>query len=523
VLLTIAVISTSLFVFNWLFTSVNEAYVTDMLLSCNESIFVPQSPSVNPRAQLDESAKAAQIASECVEPMEQQQAAWTLVGIASLLAVTFILYWLTPTILIRRQRLQRLADEDGPEMLAYVTHQCEVMGLAERPAVYWNPTNLSMSGQAFGRVGRRCLALTGGLLVQFHVDPAAAQAVVLHELSHFKNQDVDKTYLATAAWYAFVIVALVPFGLTLIDYLQRSAFEIVFGFGWRLGALALFVFAMRNAILRAREPYADVRATSFAKTTGGLQRVLAAAPPESSNKLRALLSLHPPATFRQRVLSDTRPLFLLNSGDALAAGVAASIASVSTIYRIAEILPSHLEWLANWVYWLVVAPFAIGILALGLWRTAFAQVASGITERRPVGRIGVAFGLGLIAGLVLEPQTAVVGVGSFTTWTVDPLFAIFQIVWCAVVVISCWLFVHWIRRSANVWLAAREWTLNQTRIIVSVGVVLAIVLMLALFSALMTVASDGGMSIFALLLSMFLTGRCSVADPCFGVHLALMR
>lgn len=519
VLLTIAIISTSLFVFNWLFTTVNGAYVADTILRCNEPIFTTPSPSASPQAQMDQRAEAARIASECVEPLEQQQALWMLVGLASLLAVAFVLYWLMPSILIRRERLQPLTKEDGPEMLAYVEHQCEVMGLAERPAVYWNPHDLSISGQAFGRVGRRCLALTGGLLVQFHTDPSAAQAIVLHELSHFKNQDVDKTYLATAAWYAFVIVALVPFGITLIDYAQRSAFEILFGFGWRLGALALFVFLMRNAILRAREPYADVRAFTYAGTTDGLQRVLASAPREKMNVVTALLSTHPPTTFRQAVLHNTYPLFSLGSGDALAAGVAASIASVSTIYRITEILPPHLEWLANWLYWLVFAPFAVGILALGLWRTAFAQVASGIVGPKPVGRIGIAFGVGLIAGLVLEPQTAVVGVGSFTAWDVDPVFAIFQLVWCAVVIFSCWLFVHWIRRSARVWLAARDWTLHQTRAIVSIGVVLAVVLMLALFSALMAVASDGGMSLFALLFGMFLTGSLFPLFPAFATTL----
>ncbi len=494
VLLTIAIISTSLFVFNWLFSSFNSTYFQEMILGCADTTGIVQNSGGTPQDQINQDATAARAAQVCLEPLEQRQATWALGGIAILLVVTGVVYWLTPLVLIRRQHLQLLAGEDAPEVLAYVEEQCAAMCLAEKPEVYWNPANLSISGQAFGRIGRRCLALTGGLVVQFHTDPPAAQAVVLHELSHFKNRDVDKTYLATSAWYAFVLCALIPFGITMIGYVQRAAFLIVFEFGWRLGALAVFVFLMRNAILRAREPYADVRASIYAGRTDALQRVLDAASQENAGTIKNLFSTHPTAQFRRTVLDNTLPLFSLGMGDALAAGMAASLASVSSIYRITELMPPNLEWLANWMYWLVFAPFAVGVLALSLWRAGFASVVANHAMPKFVGRYGSIFGLGIIVGLILEPQTAIFGFGTFTGGTYNMFFVLLQLVWCVTVVLSCCFIATWIRDSAHAWLSARAWTRPVTRLIIWVGVFIAVVWMLAWLSTLMTIASDGGMS-----------------------------
>ena len=72
-----------------------------------------------------------------------------------------------------------------------------------------------------------------------------------------KNRDIDQTYLALAIWRAFVVAALLP----LVSHGDRHR-----GPGgwqrslWRVAALALIVYSLRNAVLRSREFDADARA-----------------------------------------------------------------------------------------------------------------------------------------------------------------------------------------------------------------------------------------------------------------------
>jgi Zn-dependent protease with chaperone function len=63
---------------------------------------------------------------------------------------------------------------------------------------------------AFGRLGRYYVSLTGGLVATFYTDRPAFRAVVLHELAHLRNADVNMTCFTVALWRAFVVVAILP-------------------------------------------------------------------------------------------------------------------------------------------------------------------------------------------------------------------------------------------------------------------------------------------------------------------------
>ena len=47
--------------------------------------------------------------------------------------------------------------------------------------------------------------------------PPLFDAIVLHELGHIRNRDIDQTYLAVAIWWAFVVAALLPMAGLLIS------------------------------------------------------------------------------------------------------------------------------------------------------------------------------------------------------------------------------------------------------------------------------------------------------------------
>src|SRR5258705_11090935 len=99
----------------------------------------------------------------------------------------------------------------------------------------------------------------------------AFRAVLLHELAHIRNGDLNKTYFAVATWYAFMAVALAPFLLAMSrDFLSAQI--------WRALALVLLVYLSRTAVLRVRETYAAVCAADWDPPPGALLRATRTSP-----------------------------------------------------------------------------------------------------------------------------------------------------------------------------------------------------------------------------------------------------
>ena len=108
--------------------------------------------------------------------------------------------------------------------------------------------------------------------------PAAFDAVILHELAHIKNRDIDQTYLALAIWRAFVVAALLPLAVLLIvTRVLGEPQQLI----WRVAVTALIVYSLRNAILRSREFDADARA---ANSTPGPRWVRPRGPPARTGR-----------------------------------------------------------------------------------------------------------------------------------------------------------------------------------------------------------------------------------------------
>src|SRR5439155_7766392 len=126
-------------------------------------------------------------------------------------------------------------------------------------------------GLAFGRLGRYYVALTGGLVTQFYTDRPAFRARLLHELAHLKNADVDKTYFSVAILPAFLVTAFLPFAVVAV---LGPVLELSFSTTLSVAVLSVLVILIRNSVIRAREYYADVRASVWDGPHGALDRVL---------------------------------------------------------------------------------------------------------------------------------------------------------------------------------------------------------------------------------------------------------
>lgn len=381
----------------------------------------------------------------CMAPADRRRAAWMIGGLAVLLGIAAAIYWTYPDRKIKRDRLEAISAEDAAEVVACLDELRREAGLTRAPAFLWNPLNLTSSGVAFGRLGRYHVALTGGLVAQFGADPDAFRAVVRHELAHLRNADVDKTYFAVAVWQAFLVAALLPVAITLLDNPPREILAV----GWRLAALAALVYLTRNAVLRAREFYADVRASVWDGPSGALRRVLDALPRPKDGGPEALLRVHPDPGERRRAVDDPGRLFRLGFWDALGAGVAAGIALPNVKFLLSLAGPALPPFASALGSAFVFAPLAAGVAGAGVWRMAFAARARG-DALRGVKRLATGLGLGLVAGQYLS--LVAVGYAQSPVALTGAGRLVFELAWDALLIASLAFFLQWIAAGASAWL-----------------------------------------------------------------------
>ena len=218
-------------------------------------------------------ASALHQAKVCYSGGERAEAWWGLLGVGVLIVVAGAIFVAQPWWYRRRKHLTELTGADNADLVR------RLEGVRQRAGtvpVVWllQPLNVRLSAFAFGRPGRRFVAVSGGAAVAAVRKPAAFEAVILHELAHIKNRDIDQAYLALAIWRAFVVAALLPLAVLLILSGVRGEPQQQI---WRVAVMALIVYALRNAILRSREFDADARARQLDPGTA-LDTVLASLP-----------------------------------------------------------------------------------------------------------------------------------------------------------------------------------------------------------------------------------------------------
>jgi Zn-dependent protease with chaperone function len=366
-------------------------------------------------------------------------------GAALVLFLAVVLTILQPWWKRRRLHLRPLTEADVPEVVATVRGLAAEMGLREVPALAWDPLDAEPTGLAFGRPGHYTVALTGGLVVRATTDPEAFRAVVLHELAHIRNRDVDLTYFTVSLWYAFLLAAVLPFSLTVLDEGLNTIFDV----GWRIVALAALVYLTRNAILRSREVYADVRASAAPGAGDALSRLLAAVPRPRRRRAQKLVRVHPEPQARIAAIEDTRALFRLDVLTAFAAGVAATIAYESAVGLVSTFVSDPLDM--RFIAAVAFAPPVIGVVGVAVWRATFAGLADGV---RPPATWPL--GLALTAGLMLGPELALVR--SIPTGDDAILSELIQgrgIGWAIGLTIAVVLVLAWVSAGADAWVRAQ--------------------------------------------------------------------
>jgi Zn-dependent protease with chaperone function len=434
-LLVAAVVGANLYVWQWIASATRGREHVEGVLEC-----LALSPSS--AASLEQLTASSKAYSDCVAQLYRYQVWWMLGGTAALLLVAAAIMLAMPLWITRRRRLRPLTAADAPAAVETVAELAREQGLRP-PRLLWNPLDTAPGGLALGHPGRYSVALTGGLVVKHAADPPSFAAVVRHELAHIRNRDVGITYFTVAVWYAFLLTSIVPFAFTLIDEQPATIWSLA----WRLAVLALIVYLTRNAVLRSREIYADVRASVPDGPDGALRRVLAALPRPTTGTFGRLRRVHPDPERRLALVDDTRPLFPLGAVVAFAAGLTATIAYESVVQLLSTIVadPIDLRFLAGVAF----APLAVGVVGVAIWREAFAALADG-REPAPPWLDGLAFALGLVLGPELALERSITAEDTLFR----ELLTLSGLAWAAVLAAGIVLLFAWIRTSASGWLRA---------------------------------------------------------------------
>ncbi|GAA2216417.1 hypothetical protein GCM10009850_118860 [Nonomuraea monospora] len=342
--------------------------------------------------------EAATSLAECLSPAEPRKALWVAAGLAVMVVVTAAIYWMTPAWRIRRRRLAPLRD--APELAAELDALVARAGLP-RPPTFLLSTRAGASGVAFGHVGRRYVQIDAGLLVRHRLDPQAFRAVLLHELAHLRNRDLDITYLTIGIWRAFLLVAVLPLLLILAD---EPA--VLPGVAWRLACLMTLVFLTRNAVLRSRELYADLRADGWEGSRGAIRRVIARLPAQPA--ARRFFATHPAPQVRLATLDDAARLFRPGFWEAFSAGVVVTVTYENLVTLIWFVVGTSDPLTTRWLAAAAFTPLAAGVVGIALWRSAAYAAALGL---RPHGTwiAGAGLGAGLVLGEPLSVAAAVTG------------------------------------------------------------------------------------------------------------------
>ncbi|MEE1751195.1 M48 family metalloprotease [Streptomyces sp. SP18CS02] len=380
----------------------------------------------------------AEAIKECAKGAPVTPEWYGLGGSAVVLLAAVAVYFLLPRWKRLRRGLVPLQGRDPHgEIRAELTRVAGAAGVHPLPDLVVDLTALDAGAVVFGRAGRRTLCLNNGLLNARRSDPARFRAVVLHELTHLRHRDVDIAYAVTALWWAFLVLATVPFTLAVGGSLVAAQF------GWFMGADAVFwpaarpymvrevtaaaflfllVVLARADTLRHRELYADRGAVALGADPG-VWRTRAEGPLALDRPARSITALwrsHPSWEERCRVLRDPAGLFALTKMPLFLLGAVTLVTGNAL---------SHL-WGDQAAAWLV-GGLAAALLTVSVWRAALYAAHRGFPGASYM-RAGSALGIGLICGELLSG--AGIGPNWWPTHAESLLFP-----FLGAVVYVCWL------------------------------------------------------------------------------------
>jgi Zn-dependent protease with chaperone function len=380
---------------------------------------------------------AGKLVETCVPYAIVGMGVYSIFMIVLVFVIAFGIYWWLPIWRIRRRRLVPLPSATEVADVHALLHELEGATGVNRVRYLIDPLDRRVTGLAFGRVGRRQIVLSRGLVQSASTDPDLFRAVMLHELAHVYNGDLESTYLTIATWRAWAGLVLIPIVPGVIVSGQVAV-------GWRLAAAAILVRVVRNATLRSRERYADSQAAQWG-AAHALHRALGERP--FPRTFRRRLGTHPEAARRQTALEDPTRVIAAGAMDGLTLGVTTVFAASSiTLVQQWLFLDSPIP---SWVHLLPFVVILACALVFTIFRMLLAAGVSGVRAR--LDALGVGLGGGFALGVVISPRSGVVS-SDVLAYGVSSMPNGLWMVWAGLMVAGGWLSIRWIGELVEAWL-----------------------------------------------------------------------
>lgn len=247
---------------------------------------------------------------------------WGVDGLLMLLPVSAVLLLFNPRIapwlIMRMYGAARVAPAEAPLLHSALVELSKRAGLPHLPALYYIPSSM-VNAFALGRRDDAAIAVSDGLLRL--LDAREVVAVLAHELSHVKNNDI--LVMGVADLFSRLTSLFSLFGLLLL--LINLPLFLLGGVTFNWPAILILLLAPNLSALaqlglsRAREYDADLNAVSLTGDPEGLARALAKIERTGGNLLErillpgrrlpepSLLRTHPPTDERIRRLLQLKP------------------------------------------------------------------------------------------------------------------------------------------------------------------------------------------------------------------------
>lgn len=372
--------------------------------------------------------------------------------------LTLLVYAVYPRLLQRRLRPFRHA-EGGEGVRAARAEVDAVLGETRGRVELLSTPGTAGGARAFGAFGRYRIAVDGSLLVMRREGALdeRALAVIRHEAAHLRNRDVDLTYAAMSAWWAFLMLTGVP----MLAYVFTAL--VLFATGsWHdslndtMATLAVSVCLLlllqpaRARVLRTREHYADVRAARTGRTKEELNFLLAPRPsPQSPRRQRwwrRHTAYHPSHQARLDMLNAPWRLAEPSGVDLAIVGIALGAAHLHLFNTYTLTAPESVSNTGTNAAFVVLAAPVGALIAAMVWNAVHAAPETAHRWRAKAAALsgGVLLGLSLpnpftnLWSDLLPAHAARAVVSAFVLWGL------------------CLLFLKWANLSARAWLVTAE-------------------------------------------------------------------
>ncbi|MHA6615527.1 M48 family metalloprotease [Pseudonocardia sp. DLS-67] len=385
-------------------------------------------------------------------------------------AAVFLVYWCIPAWRVRRRRLHRLGGDLLPELVAHVRGLQQEVSVGTRITYLLAPLDSRVAGLAFGRVGRRYIVISGGLAALFVRDPRAFRTVLLHELAHFRNRDVDIAFLVVVTWRVSLFL--------LIYRLLANSVNIALGrfpdFGVlseiaataAAAGLAVLVPLTRNAVLRSRELYADARTTLWSNEHAEFQRLFDEYSRGPTGRSAPLMRVHPPMEERREALTDASNLFAFGFWDALGTGAVVALSHVGLAVFLAHPTGSPVDQVSSRVAIVCAGTLLAACVVISAWRVSLRRFVR--RERVDVNGAGVGIAIGIGVASLASPTLA----NLVSRVPVASASAVL-VLWWPIVLLSGWLIVRWCASLTASWVRVAAGRRRPALVVVGVSVLAA--------------------------------------------------